>query len=123
MALTSFARREHPDDFRIWRHVVVPWMGTLALLPALVITAYPAPAWPYGITPFLFVVALIFGFGYMQWHESRRPGVPACGATMLVGRRTGAGGGPACRHGITPQTCAAVGGGKRTEGRSRNAEI
>jgi hypothetical protein len=31
-------------------------------------------------------VVLIFGFGYMQWRESRNPGVLIRGATMLVGR-------------------------------------
>ena len=36
------------------------------------------------------VVALILGFGYMQWRESRNPGVLRRGATMLVGRRTDA---------------------------------
>ncbi|MCL5670405.1 MAG: APC family permease [Acidobacteria bacterium] len=92
VALTSYIRREHPADFRIWRHVVIPWIGTLALLPVLVITVYPAPAWPYNITPFLFVVALILGFGYMQWRESRHPGVLRRGATMLVGHRTDASG-------------------------------
>ncbi|HMD98740.1 MAG TPA: APC family permease [Terriglobia bacterium] len=90
MALTSYIRREHPDDFRVWRHAVVPWIGTLALLPVLFITVYPVPTWPYNITPYLFVGALILGFGYMQWLESRHPGVLRRGATMLVGRRTDA---------------------------------
>lgn len=90
VALTSYIRREHPEDFRVWRHVVIPWIGTLALLPVLFITVYPAPAWPYNLTPFLFVVALICGFGYMQWRESRHPGTLARGATMLVGHRTDA---------------------------------
>jgi len=92
LALTSYVRREHPEDFSIWRHVVIPWIGTLALLPVLVITVYPAPAWPYSLTPFLFVLALIIGFVYMQWRESRHPGVLRRGATMLVGRRAGAAG-------------------------------
>lgn len=58
------------------------------MLPVLFITVYPAPAWPYNITPFLFVVALILGFGYMQWRESSHPGALGRGATMLVGHRT-----------------------------------
>jgi amino acid transporter len=88
LALTAYIRREHPDEFRVLRHLVIPWLGTVALLPVLVITVYPAPAWPYSLTPFLFAVALIFGFGYMQWRESRHPGALGRGATMLVGRRT-----------------------------------
>ncbi len=90
LALTSYIRREHPDDFSVWRHAVIPWIGTLALLPVLFVTVYPVPAWPYNITPYLFVVTLLIGFGYMQWCESRHPGVLHRGATMLVGRRTDA---------------------------------
>ena len=86
LALTSYIRREHPDDFSVWRHEVIPWIGTLALLPVLFVTIYPVPSWPYNITPYLFVVVLILGFGYMQWRESRHPGVLLRGATMLVGR-------------------------------------
>lgn len=90
LALTSYIRREHPDDFSVWRHVVIPWVGTLALLPVLFVTVYPVPAWPYNVTPYLFVVALIFGVGYMVWCESRHPGALRRGATMLIGRRTDA---------------------------------
>ena len=79
LALTSYIRREHPDDFNVWRHGVMPWIGTLALLPVLFVTVYPVPPWPYNITPYLFIVALIVGFGYMQWRESRHPGALAAG--------------------------------------------
>ncbi len=88
LALTSYVRREHPNDFSVWRHVVIPWIGTLALLPVLFVTVYPAPAWPYNVTPYLFIGALILGFGYMYWCESRHPGALRRGATMLVGHRT-----------------------------------
>ncbi|HMD86214.1 MAG TPA: APC family permease [Terriglobia bacterium] len=90
LALTAYILREHPEDFSVWRHAVFPWIGTLALLPVLFVTVYPVPTWPYNITPYLLVVALVSGFGYMQWLESRHPGVLRRGATMLVGRRTDA---------------------------------
>jgi hypothetical protein len=45
------------------------------------------PLAPYNITPYLFVVALIVGFAYMLWRESRSPGALDRGATMLVGSR------------------------------------
>jgi amino acid transporter len=86
LALTSYIRREHPADFSIWRHGVLPWVGTLALLPVLFVTVYPVPSWPYNLTPYIFIAALIIGFGYMQWREVRRPGSLVRGATMLVGR-------------------------------------
>ena len=90
LALTSYMRREHPDDFSLWRHAVIPWIGTLALVPVFFVTIYPVPAWPYSVAPYFFVVALVLGFGYMQWREARNPGVLRRGATMLVGHRTDA---------------------------------
>jgi amino acid transporter len=89
MALTSYIRSEHPNDFSLWRHAVIPWLGTLALLPVLFVTIYPVPSWPYNITPHLFIAGLIVGFVYMQWRESRNPGALRRGATMLVGRLEG----------------------------------
>ena len=84
VALTSYIRRELPNHFSIWRHVVIPWIGTLALLPVLFVTVYPVPPQPYNITPYLFVVTLIVGFCYMHWRESRDPGVLGRGAAMLA---------------------------------------
>jgi amino acid transporter len=90
LALTFYIRREHPKNFSVWRHAVMPWLGTLALLPVLFVTIYPVPSWPYNITPYLFVVSLIIGFGYMKWRELRNPGALRRGATMLVGSRSDA---------------------------------
>lgn len=90
LALTAYIRREHPADFNVWRHGVLPWVGTLALLPVLFVTVYPVPSWPYNLTPYLFIVALIIGFGYMQWREAHNPGALRRGATVLVGARSDA---------------------------------
>ena len=92
LALTAYIRREHPGDFNIWRHGVLPWIGTLALLPVLFVTVYPVPAWPVNITPYIFILTLIIGYGYMLWRESRHPGVLQRGATVLVGSRSDAAG-------------------------------
>ncbi|HTW01675.1 MAG TPA: APC family permease [Streptosporangiaceae bacterium] len=86
IALTAYIRREHAADYNPWRHLILPGIGTLALLPVLWITVYPVPPWPYRITPYIFVAALLVGFGYMQWRERRNPGALKRGATMLVGR-------------------------------------
>jgi hypothetical protein len=88
LALTAYIRREHAAHFSIWRHVVSPWIGTLALLPVLFVTIYPEPEWPYNSAPYFLVVSLIAGFGYMHWIELRRPGALLRGATMLVGSRS-----------------------------------
>jgi amino acid transporter len=84
LALTRYMRREQPAKFTVWQHAVVPWIATLALLPVLFVTVYPEPSWPYNLTPYLFLIVLFVGFVYMQWRESRNPGVLRRGATMLV---------------------------------------
>jgi L-asparagine transporter-like permease len=77
-------RREQRDKFTVWQHVVAPWIATLALLPVLVVTVWPEPAWPYNLTPYLFLAALLIGFAYMQWRESRNPGALRRGAMLLI---------------------------------------
>jgi amino acid transporter len=84
LALTSYMRREQRANFTGWQHVVVPWLATLALLPVLFVTVYPEPSWPYNITPYLFLAALVIGFAYMQWRERRNPGTLGRGAAMLT---------------------------------------
>ena len=84
LALTRYMRREQRANFTVWQHVVVPWIGTLALLPVLFVTVYPEPSWPYNITPYLFLASLVVGFAYMQWREWRNPGALRRGATMLT---------------------------------------
>ena len=84
LALTPYMRREQPAHFSVWQHGVVPWIATLCLLPVLFVTIYPQPAWPYSITPYIFVVALALGFGYMKWRESRDPGSLERAAMLLT---------------------------------------
>jgi amino acid transporter len=84
LALTRYMRREQPASFTVLQHVVIPWIGTLGLLPVLFVTVYPQPAWPYNLTPYLFVSTLLVGFAYMQWRESRNPGALSRGAMLLV---------------------------------------
>jgi amino acid transporter len=88
IALTAYIRREHPDDYNFWRHLIIPGIGTVALLPVLWTTVYPVPSWPYNLTPYVFIAALIIGAGYMIWRERSKPGSLQRGATMLVGHTT-----------------------------------
>src|SRR5271170_7049520 len=88
LALTSYMRRVHRDQYSVWQHFIVPWAGTLALVPVLFVTLYPVPAWPYNIAPYLFLALLLAGFAYMHWRESRDPGALLRGASMLVGSRS-----------------------------------
>ena len=83
LALTRYMRREQPANFTVWRHVVLPWAATLALLPVLFVTVYPEPAWPNNMTPYLFIGLVAVGFVYMRWREWRNPGALNKGARLI----------------------------------------
>jgi amino acid transporter len=87
-ALTAYILREQRSDYNVWKHMVLPGIGTLALLPVLWTTVYPVPAWPINLTPYIFIAAILIGAGYMIWLERRKPGALQRGATELVGKTT-----------------------------------
>jgi len=86
IALTAYILREHRDDYSVWKHMVVPLIGSLALLPVLWTTVLPRPPWPYNLTPYIFLGGLVLGLIYMLWRERTNPGSLKRGATMLVGK-------------------------------------
>jgi amino acid transporter len=86
IALTAYILREHRDDYSVWKHLVVPLIGSLALLPVLWTTVLPVPPWPYNLTPYIFLGGLVVGLIYMLWRERANPGSLKRGATMLVGK-------------------------------------
>jgi len=86
IALTAYILREHRDDYNVWKHLVVPLVGSLALLPVLWTTVLPVPSWPYNLTPYIFLGGLVVGLIYMLWRERSSPGSLKRGATMLVGK-------------------------------------
>ena len=102
LALTRYMRREHLAQFAVWRHVVAPWLATLALLPVLFVTVYPSPPWPYNITPYLFLASLITGFAYMQVREERNPGTLRRGAILLLRGGGDAEGELGCEEPVVP---------------------
>jgi amino acid transporter len=88
IALTAYILREQRDDYSVWRHLILPAVGTIALLPVLWTTVLPVPSWPYNLTPYIFLGGLLVGFVYMLWRERTTPGALKRGATMLVGHST-----------------------------------
>jgi amino acid transporter len=84
IALTIFVRREHAADYSIWRHVALPALGTLLLLPVLFVTVWPVPVYPLNLTPYVFVALMIIGFVAMRVVDARRPGALSKGSSMLI---------------------------------------
>jgi len=84
IALTAFVRREHPEDFNILRHVIVPLVGTVLLIPVLYVTVYPVPAYPINLTPYIFIVLMVIGFVVMLIIAARRPEALDQESSMLI---------------------------------------
>jgi amino acid transporter len=83
-ALTAFVRREHPADFSIWRHAIVPIVGTLLLLPVMFVTVWPIPAYPFNLTPYIFIALMLIGLVVMLVLIARRPEALNQESSMLI---------------------------------------
>jgi len=84
LALISYIRRERPQDFRPWLHLVFPILGSLALLPALFTTVWPVPAYPDWICFYVFVAWLLAGAVGLIWLSRNRPDNLRQGMTTMV---------------------------------------
>jgi amino acid transporter len=83
-ALTAFIRHEQPTDFDVWRHGIMPVVGTLLLIPVIFVTIWPIPPYPLNLTPYLFVILMIIGFLVMKVVEAYRPGALARDSSTLT---------------------------------------
>jgi amino acid transporter len=70
ISLYRFMRAEHPDQYNPFRHLIVPVVGTLMLLPVLWVTFYPVPAFPFNLVPYAVIVWLVIG-AVVAWRLSR----------------------------------------------------
>ena len=71
ISLFFYMRREQHEHFTWWRHAVVPFVGTLLLLPVLWVTFVPLPAYPFVLVPYIVIAWMILGAGVMWWIEKR----------------------------------------------------
>jgi amino acid transporter len=61
VGLYLFYKREHPDEFSIFKHALLPAVGSLALLVVVYYSVNPLPAWPVSLAPFIVVGWLLVG--------------------------------------------------------------
>lgn len=83
-ALITFVLHERRADFSIWRHAVVPIVGTLLLLPVMFVTVWPIPAYPFNLTPYIFVALMLIGLVAMLVLLARRPQALTQESSMLI---------------------------------------
>ncbi|MEV0183920.1 APC family permease [Streptomyces sp. NPDC050625] len=75
IALPLYYRRYRPQEFRVVRHLVLPAIGTLAILVPLYYLAKPGQPAPYSWFPYAALAALLASVGYASLLVRRDPGL------------------------------------------------
>jgi amino acid transporter len=61
IGLPIYYRREHPDEFSVLKHIVVPAVGTVGLILVVFYSVHPLPAYPIALAPFIVLGWLVIG--------------------------------------------------------------
>jgi amino acid transporter len=73
LALMRFYRREHPEEFSIVRHAILPFIASVLLLLPIYGLVYPVPPFPNNLVPYIVVVWIALGYVYLAVISRRRP--------------------------------------------------
>jgi amino acid transporter len=76
LGVIPFFRREHPQEFSVLKHAVVPIVAIAILLIPLLIKnglIWPLPAWPYNLVPYLALAWLVVGGAIVAYLQAKRP--------------------------------------------------
>ena len=84
-ALTVFVWREHPRDFHLLQHGIVPALATLFLIPATVMSIWDVPDPPENLMPYVFGGLMFVGLVVMIMIMIARPGALA----PTIGHKSG----------------------------------
>jgi amino acid transporter len=84
IGLPIYYRREHPDEFSVLKHVLVPLIGTIGLVLVVYYSVNPLPAYPIKLAPFIVLGWLAVGIVVqaLAYSGSRRALLDRAGAAM-----------------------------------------
>ncbi|HLG78405.1 MAG TPA: APC family permease, partial [Ktedonobacteraceae bacterium] len=79
-----FYLRERRQDFRIWKHVIVPLIPTIILFFPLIVQVYPVPAYPLNLSLPILLVWIVIGVGVLIYLARTRPEALARGKEIFL---------------------------------------
>jgi len=84
LSVIAYYRRERPDEFSVWRHILVPLIPSVILLFPLGAQFYPQPAFPYNLAGPICAAWLVLGIVVVVYLSVRHPAALANGARIFV---------------------------------------
>lgn len=73
IGLVVYFHRRFASEFNIFRHAVLPILGSLLMLLPIYGQLWPVPPWPYNLVPYLILVWIAVGVGYFGFIRRKRP--------------------------------------------------
>jgi amino acid transporter len=73
LGLPLYYRRQFPGEFSLFRHVILPVIGSVLLLLPIYGLLWPIPDWPFNLVPYILLVWVAGGVGYFLYLRSRHP--------------------------------------------------
>jgi amino acid transporter len=70
VGLFVYYRRHHPEELHWFKHIVVPLLGTVALLLVVYYSVSPLPAYPVSLAPFIVLGWIVAGCAILAWMVS-----------------------------------------------------
>ncbi|MFH5880002.1 APC family permease [Arthrobacter sp. NA-172] len=73
ISVIRFYRKEHPTEFGIWRHGIIPVATALMMLLPLWGQISPVPAFPNNLAPYIIAIWILIGVGYLMYLKRKKP--------------------------------------------------
>lgn len=73
VSLPYFYRRNYPQEFSRWKHLILPIVGALIVLLPLYGVIWPISPYPLDIVPWLALAWLVIGIFFARYVEARKP--------------------------------------------------
>jgi amino acid transporter len=73
LGLIRYYRREFPDEFSVFRHGVLPAIGSVLMLLPIYGLLWPIPDWPFSLVPYILLLWVVAGAVYFRYLRKNHP--------------------------------------------------
>jgi amino acid transporter len=73
IAVTRYFRSQHPSEFNVVKHGVLPVVGILLMAIPVYGLVWPVPAFPFNVMPYIVGVWIVVAYLIAVWLERNRP--------------------------------------------------